>query len=154
MWSPQFDQERESYLARIQSESDIPQLVAHGIVKLFSIVQNESKMKDMMPAAVPACLTLMAQVLEYLEKKLRLQLSDDVIAKTTSMIKDGIFALYKITPEMIEQVRQKGGQAAPPAAPQAAPSANAGEPAEEDLDEEEVDPAEADNEEEDEEEAA
>jgi hypothetical protein len=149
MWSQQFDQQREGYLDRIQSESDVPKLVAHGIVKVFSIIQNESNMKDMMPAAVPACLTLMAQILEYVEKKKRMPMTSDLIAQTTSLVKDGIFALYKITPDVIEQVRQKtGGQAAPAQAP--APS---GPPAET-KDDAATEPVDTDGEEQDEEEAA
>lgn len=121
IWSQQFDQERESYLDRINGIEDVPPLVAHGVVKVFSIIQNESNTGQMQPAAVPASITLMAQVLEYIEKKMRLRMTEDVIAKTTALVKDGIFSLYKITPDVIEQVRQKGGgQPAPTPQPQPA----------------------------------
>lgn len=138
MWSQKFDQERESFLAMIKGPDDVPRIVAKGIVKVISIIQNEIKnAKEPIPAAVPAALVLMCQILEYVEKKRGIDITPNIVDRTTHLVNQGIFALYNITPEVIQaiQSRKKGGapQAqpnaqteAPPAPPTQPPAAPAG----------------------------
>lgn len=134
IWSEKFDSEREKLLSMIQGPDDIPAKVAKGIVKVISIIQNEVSDKSPIPAAVPAAIVLMAQVLEYIEKKSGQDVTPDMIAKTTHLITQGIFSLFGITNDTIEALKKRnGGQAgtrqaegAPPAAStEAAPQAAA-----------------------------
>lgn len=120
MFSEGTHQEMVSYLENIKNPEDVPKLVAHGIVKVLSIIQNQSQQAEPFPAAGPACLTLMAQALEYVENTTPIEVSKEMIDETVTMIKEGIFSLYKITPEVLTalQNRKKDAQpGAPPTAP-------------------------------------
>src|SRR5574340_720720 len=118
IWSAQFDAERERFLSLIKGPQDVPKIVSKGIVKVISLIQNELKTSEPIPTAVPAAITLMAQVLEYLEKKLRINIQTNIVDITTHLIKEGIFALFNITPEVLQSLaNRKGGQAPPQGQP-------------------------------------
>ncbi|MBF0260271.1 MAG: hypothetical protein HQL97_00365 [Magnetococcales bacterium] len=131
IWSEKFDSERETLLNTIQGPQDIPTKVAKGIVKVISMIQNEVSSKQPIPAAVPAAIVLMAQVLEYIEKKSRQDVTPEMVAQTTHLITQGIFSLFGITNETVEALKKRNGaqpgtkqaEAAPEAAtaPQAPP---------------------------------
>lgn len=112
IWSEKFDAQREELLNTIQGPDDIPAKVAKGIVKVISMIQNEVSSKQPIPAAVPAAIVLMAQVLEYIEKKSRQDVTPEMIAQTTHLITQGIFSLFGITNETVEALKNRNaGQA-------------------------------------------
>lgn len=132
MWGQKFDQERENFLQLIKGPEDIPRIVAKGIVKVISIIQNEIKnAKEPIAAAVPAAIVLMCQILEYIEKKMRMQVTPQLVDRCTHLVNQGIFSLYNITPEVVEAIKNRKQGAAPqpqPPAPAAAPQAAAAPP--------------------------
>lgn len=124
----------DEYLENIKSPEDVPRIIAHGIVKLLSIIQNQSKKQEPFPSAGPACISLMAMALEFVEKRNKIDIDNRIIDETSMLIKEGIFALYKITPEAMQAIqnqkaKQPGEQAQEPLAaqppPEQAPSAQA-----------------------------
>lgn len=109
--------EMERYLQNIRGPEDVPKIVAHGIVKMLSIIQNQSQQAEPFPAAGPACLTLMAQAMEYIEQKAQIDVSKEMVDDTITLIKEGIFSLYKITPEVIAALQNRKQDTQPGAAP-------------------------------------
>lgn len=114
MYSDSTHPEMEQYLGLIKGPQDVPKYVAHGIVKVLSIVQNESKQPEPLRAVGPAGITLMAQALEFVEQRNKIPVDKAMVDETTMLIKEGILALYKITPEVLAQLQQRGQQGGPP----------------------------------------
>jgi hypothetical protein len=110
MWGDQFEEERQHVLSLINGPQDIPKVIAHVVAKVVSIVQNESKKTEPFPAAVPAGITLMCHALEFVEAAKKINIDKSIIDQTTMMVKDGIFGIYKITPQMLEHLARQQGQ--------------------------------------------
>jgi hypothetical protein len=127
VWSAQFDEERERYLDQIQQPQDVPQIIAHGVVKIISIVQNESKSKSILIGVGPASTVLMCQILEYVQAKKGIDITPELIAQTALFVHQGLMHMYQITPEVLEKVQQhakgQGAQPQPGAQPPAQPAA-------------------------------
>lgn len=119
MFSDTTHQYMTEYLDLIKGPQDVPKMVAHGIVKLLSIIQNQSKRAEPFPAAGPACMSLATMALEFVEKRNKINVDNRMIDDTMTLIKEGIFALYKITPEVLEGLKKKPNGAAAPAQPTA-----------------------------------
>lgn len=132
MFSPGTHQEMVEYLKNIQSPEDVPKIVSHGIVKVLSIIQNQSQQDGPLPAAGPACLTLMAMAMEFVEKQNQIDVSKEMVDETVTMIKEGIFHLYKITPEVLDALKNRkkdavpGAEGVPPAQSPQQPAVPAG----------------------------
>lgn len=131
MFSEQTFPEMAKYLNAIQGPESIPQYVAHGVIKLLTLIFNQSK--GAMPLEpVGLCATLfMCDALEYLEQVKKMSIDKAVIDQTTMAVKDGVLAWLKKASGISEEnwakvMAGKGGQAAPqpesPAEP--APSAD------------------------------
>jgi len=85
----------KSYLAAIKSPQDIPQVVAHGIVKLMSILFNESKGKMPLEPSVPAAIVLMTHALDYIEEVMKMPIDANTIASATDLVDKGMLHLIK-----------------------------------------------------------
>lgn len=107
MWSPKTHQMMLDYLKLIKTPEDIPKIIGHGIVKMASIIVNKSGRQDMMPGIAPASIVLMTHALEFVEKKLGMDITKEIADATTKAVSQGIFEMYKITPEQIDQAVQK-----------------------------------------------
>lgn len=121
------NQQMTEYLQMVkQDPSKAAQLVAHGIMKLLSYILPESGLskEEFMGPSTYAAIIFMTQVLEYLHKQMGLPIDNELIAQTTKAISQGLFELYDITPEQIDEAmtrqsqQEKGG---PPSAPQQSP---------------------------------
>lgn len=121
MWSPKTNQMMVEYLQLIKAPQDIPKIIGHGIVKMASIIVNKSGRQDMIPGIAPASVVLMTHALEFVEKRLGMDITKEIADETTKLVSQGIFEMYKISPEQIDQVIQKrsGKPDAAPAAPAA-----------------------------------
>lgn len=132
MFSEQTHQYMAEYLQMIKVPQDVPKMVAHGIIKLLSIIQNQSKQASPFPAAGPACMALACMALEFVEKRNKINVDNKIIDETMTLIKEGIFSLYKITPEVLEGLKKRpqgaAGAAQPPTAAPPAESAPVTEP--------------------------
>lgn len=62
------------------------------------------------PAAGPASITLMLQMLDFAEKTKVVQVTPDLLAQCTAKTKDAYLAKFKITPQAVQQVTSAGGQ--------------------------------------------
>ena len=111
MFSDQTFKFTTEYLNRITTEADIPPVVAHGIVKLISIVLRESQrpadLNDSFYAAsFPAALVLMGDALEYVEEQRQLPVSQPILDATTTQVTGGLFKMYGITKEVAQRAWQ------------------------------------------------
>lgn len=123
-------------VSTIKDPQQIPQVVAHGIVKAMSILFNASKGHFPIKVYGPVALSLMAHALEYVEVKTKQPIDKETIANTANLLNQGMLKLVqqymKISDEDMQQIlngthpalpnRKKSatGQSSPtPAAPAA-----------------------------------
>jgi len=130
MWSDGevFQRERDQALAQINGPEDVPRVIAHVAVKVMAIVQNESKQKDILLAAGPATILFMCHALEFVEAAKKIQVTEDMLAETASLTKEGLMDLYKITPDVLQKIAQGNGKPGQPPQAQASPSVPSTQP--------------------------
>ena len=132
MWgSPETHQMMVEYLQEAKHDPrQIPKIVAHGIIKMLSIIlqervkaiqddaEKQRAVQDFMGPSAPAAIVLMTQALTFLQKKMGVPIDRAVVDQTTKAVTQGIFELYDVTPEMIDQaMTQQGQQGQAPAQP-------------------------------------
>ena len=93
----------KEYLASIKSPQDIPQVVAHGILKLLSILFNESQGKLQIEASGPASIVLMTHALDYVEDVMKIQIDANVLAATTDLVNKGLMHFLKQATKMSDE---------------------------------------------------
>lgn len=140
MFSDQTFPEMKQAVQTIKSPQQIPSVVAHGIVKVISIVFNASQGKMSMEVSVPAAIALMAHALEYVEQATKIQIDKGLVDQTTELLRQGMLKMiqqaYKLSDADFQSVlngthkdlpnrRQASAQAAPAGQPQAAQPAPA-----------------------------
>lgn len=122
-WSEKFGADREQALALINTPQNVPQVVAKAAVKVLSLVQNEVSGDEPIPSAGPAGIVIMAQMLEFVEKKKGIDITKDILDQCTYLTYQGIFALYGISKESLDAVQKNGGKQPPaPPTPAASPT--------------------------------
>lgn len=112
MFSEQTHPQMAEYL-QVSDPAKIPQRVAHGIVKLISIVANEVTRKGKqfnIPAAGPAAVVLMTYALKYVEQQLGIPITKEMIDQTTQLVVKGLLALFKVDKSQIDQAIQAAMQ--------------------------------------------
>lgn len=102
----------EEYLGKIQGPQDVPKIVAHGIVKLLAILFDRSKKKMSIPASAPAAIALMTYALKYVDGQLNIEVTKPMIDATTTATITGLFALWKVSPQQIQDAITQGGKGA------------------------------------------
>lgn len=121
------------YVQHIQASppEQVPTLVAHGVIKMLTIIWNESKGKMKIEAAFPAATTLMCYALEYVKSLgIHLPLNKEMLAQTTKQLAAGFFKAFHITQSQIRQAVKQGrpapGQGPSEATPPAEPAPRGG----------------------------
>lgn len=85
----------EDYLRNVKAPADVPKLVSHGIIKLLSILYNESQGKLQLEASGAAAIALMVHVLDYVDRVLKIAVTADVLAQTTELTRHGLMVFLK-----------------------------------------------------------
>lgn len=93
----------KEYLATIKSPQDIPNVVAHGIMKLLSILFNESQGRLQLEASGPAAIVLMTHALDYVEDVMKIQIDATVLAATTDLVNKGLMNFLKQATKMSDE---------------------------------------------------
>lgn len=107
MFSEQTFPEMVKYMNAITGPEMIPQYVAHGVVKLLTLLMNQSQGK-MKIEPVGLCATIfMCDALEYLERVKQMPIDKAVIDQTTMAVKDGVLAWIKQASGISEEDWQK-----------------------------------------------
>lgn len=123
MWSDQTHKEMVSYLDRIKSPKDIPQLIAHGIAKMIQIIIQEGNIKPKLedpfyPASMLAAQVLCMDALQYVEQKKKIVIDQAVLAETHKLLMSGLFKMYGITEELMRKALEHAQQQAASKNPQ------------------------------------
>lgn len=116
MWSPEMTAERQMFDQSLKGLNDVPRVVAHTVLKIVSIIQNESQSKKPLAAIGLAAPIFMAHVLQYVEGKHKIQITRDVIDKTGQMVGVNLMKMYGVTEAHLQElIRQRSsGQGAAP----------------------------------------
>lgn len=117
---PQFKQE----VAKIQTEKDVPAIVARGICWVLAKIYEQSQKKMDWNVAPLAATTLMCQVLEHIEAIKKIQITPQLIALTSKVLMGSILKMLNVSQEQVNEVLSKGPQKGPQpgAQPGAAPA--------------------------------
>lgn len=126
MFSEKTFPEMQRYMNAIQGPGQVPQYVAHGVIKLLTLIFNQSKGTMPLEPVGLAATMFMVDALEYLEQVKKMPIDKAVIDQTTMAVKDGVLAWLKKASGISDQdwakvMAGKGGQAAPNQPPAASP---------------------------------
>ncbi len=118
MWSDQMTQTRAQFDQLVQQYKDnIPTLVTHTVLREISVIQNESKQKDPLPAVGLAAPIFMAYILQYVESKHGIPVTKDMIDQTGQLLQVNLLKMYGVKYEHIQELIQmrsgQGGQQPP-----------------------------------------
>ena len=117
MFSQGTHPEMVNYLGTMKGPQDIPQKVAHGIVKIISIIGNEVTKKGKkfsVPAAGAAAMTLMTHALKYVDSMgAGFNVDNTIIDQTATKLAKGLFALFKIDEGQMKAAMQQAMQKGP-----------------------------------------
>lgn len=139
MWSEQMTKEREEFDQIMQqSRGNVPQVVTHTVLKIISIIQNESKRKEPLEAVGLAAPIFMAHILQYVESKHGIPVTKEIIDETGQMLQVNLLKLYGVTEQHIQELikqRSQGeeGQSPSPEMAQSDTEGNAPEEPTEDV---------------------
>jgi hypothetical protein len=95
MFSDQTFHFMKDYLKTVRTAAQIPEAVSHGIVKLLSILWNESKGKMQLEPVGSAAMVLMAHALDYVESAMKIPIDKDTLGKTTELVNKGFLHFLK-----------------------------------------------------------
>ena len=115
MWSDEMTQERQEFdKALQQSGGDVPQVVTHAVLKIISIIQNESKQEKPIDAIGLAAPIFMAHILQYVESKHGIPVTKEMIDTTGQQVQVNILKMYGVTDQHIQELLKRGPQGASP----------------------------------------
>lgn len=141
MWSQELASERQAFDQALQQQGNVPEVVAHAVLKICSIIQNESQAKEPLDAMGLAAQVFMAHTLQYVEAKHKMPVSKEVIGETAQLVGVNLLKMFGVTDEQVKELFQKQGQAQPtgePAPPDPAAEEEAPAVPDEPIDEEEA----------------
>ena len=121
MFNRSTHQEMVAYLEKVKEAQYNPTMIAHGVVKLISIIHRESKGQMNVGVAPAAALVLLLYVLEYMEKTQGFDATKEVLAETSMQVMAGLNTLFGMTDQKIHEAVKRGS------GPEAA-SASPGQP--------------------------
>lgn len=137
MWSDEMAEERATFDQVVQQSGNIPEVVSHAVLKIISIIQNESKRDKPLDAVGLAAPIFMAHILQYVEAKHGMPVSAEIIAETGQLLQVNLLKMFGVTEQHLQELLQSKSQGAPdgqmPAAAEAAPEETEEEPEEEEV---------------------
>jgi predicted Zn-dependent protease with MMP-like domain len=145
MWSEAMTKEREEFDQLMQqSQGDVPTVVSHTVLKIISIIQNESKQEKPLEAVGLAAPIFMAHILQYVESKHGIQVTNQIIDETAQLMQVNLMKLYGVTEQHLQELIKQRSQGQAPQTGQAMaqsgtegntePDAEAEEPADDEED--------------------
>jgi hypothetical protein len=95
---------------QLQQSDDIVKNVSEGIAKLVTILYSESQQKLPIPVLALASIALMAQALDYGEKKFGFQITPELVAECTKATTFAVLGAFGIDQGQIEAQMAKSQQ--------------------------------------------
>lgn len=117
MWSDEASDERAAFDQQIQQAGNVPEVVAHAVLKVVSIIQNESKAKKPLDAMGLAAPIFMAYMLQYVEAKLGMPVTNAIIDETGQLVQVNLLKLYGVTDAHVQElIRMRAAEQSEPSA--------------------------------------
>ena len=120
-----FGEETHDMMAKeLEKEGDIATNVADGISRLIALLYVKSKETMPIPAAILASITLMAEALDFAERKMGVPVTNDVVDAAAEATAEQVLRKFGVTPENLQQLvsnvqqGQSGAQAPTQSQPQ------------------------------------
>ena len=127
MWSQDLASERQAFDQALQQHGNVPEVVAHAVVKIASIIQNESQAKEPLASMGLAAQIFMAHTLQYVEGKHKITVTKEVIGETAQMVGVGLLRMFGVKDEQVKELFQKQAQGQTIVGEQATPAPEAEE---------------------------
>lgn len=108
MFNRSTHQEMLDYLQKVKEAQYNPTMIAHGVVKLISIIHRESKGQMNIDIAPAAAIVLLLYVLQYMEKTQGFDATKEVLAETTMQTIAGLNTLFGMTDQKIHEAVKRG----------------------------------------------
>ena len=118
-------------LKGLQSSPDIPKNVSLIVAGMVGIIFSQAKQdpNQFVPAAMPASIVIMCQVLEFAEQSGMTKLTPEIIAQCTNLTSQAVLKKFGIDGTKLRQaVEAKGGETPPEEADAQAPAAAPAQP--------------------------
>ena len=91
---------------KLRTTQNLPQDVSQGVANIMAVIANSSNGNINVPAAMPASIVLMCQVLDLAEKTAGLQLTPDLAAQCTKATADAVLEKFGATDQKVHAVVQ------------------------------------------------
>jgi len=112
MYSPNLQDEMKKNLANTK---DFAEAAGKGASRLISNLYMQSKKaKQVQDVAVPACMIFAFEYLDLAEKSGRVQVTPDLISKTTQAVADSVLPMFGMTQDKIQEMMRKKAQTQKP----------------------------------------
>lgn len=111
MWDDSTHQHMEQYLQGVKSPQQVPKAVAHLILKGIQLIIEQANIKadlgdPFYAASMLAAQYLMCDALDYVEQKLGIPITKDLIAATTQELFSGLYKMYGIDQKKVQDAMQ------------------------------------------------
>ena len=106
MWSDEMTEERQAFDQALQQHGNVPEVVSHTVIKIISIIQNESKRDKPLDAVGLAAPVFMAHILQYVESKHGMEATKEIIDETAQLLQVNLLKMYGVTEQHIQQLLQ------------------------------------------------
>ena len=111
MWSPEMAEERASFDQAVQKSGDVPTAVSHAVLKIISIIQNESKREQPLESVGRAAPIFMSHILQYVEAKHGMPVTKEIIDETAQLMQVNLLKMYGVTEQhMQELIRSRAAE--------------------------------------------
>lgn len=139
MWSEEMADERAAFDQAVQQSGDIPTVVAHAVIKIISIIQNESKREQPLESVGLAAPIFMSHILQYVEAKHGMPVTKEIIDETAQLMQVNLLKLYGVTEQHVQElIRSRSAEPQGGGGPRPGPLADGREMREEAPEEERV----------------
>lgn len=136
MWSQEMAEERASFDRVVKQSGDIPTVVSHAVLKIISIIQNESKREQPLESVGLAAPIFMSHILQYVEAKHGMPVTKEIIDETAQLMQVNLLKMYGVTEQHVQELIRS--RSAEQGAPEVAAGPTEAGPEEEAEEEEEV----------------
>lgn len=91
---------------KLRTTQNLPQDVAQGTANIMALVANSSNGNINVPAAMPASIVIMCQILDLAEKTAGLKLTPDIAAQCTKATADAVLEKFGADDQKVNAVVQ------------------------------------------------
>lgn len=110
MWSQEMTEERAAFDQAMKQIGDVPRVVSHAVLKIVSIIQNESKRDKPLDAIGIAAPIFMAHILQYVESRHGMAVTNEIIDETAQLMQVNLLKMYGVTEQQVQELIRSRSQ--------------------------------------------